>query len=290
MLFQDENANGTLEVGEALRVPDVEVSIAGRTGRSAPRTGVAELADVSAGTHAVNVRPETLPPFYRAGSPVTITVPMTNQAAPIAVPLILEAHPSLRRTQYVAFGDSVTRGENVPVGSSYPAKLQARLAAHFGFATVNNRGADATNSFEAVERLNNNVAANQPAYTLILYGTNDWNTDFCQGSLSCPTTENLRRVVRFVKGIGSLPFLATIPPVNPLLQPQQRNDWIDGINAQLKEMARQEGAFVVDLNEVFDRQPSLPALFDDHVHPNVAGYELIANAFFEAIAHGRSVP
>ena len=28
----------------------------------------------------------------------------------------------------------------------------------------------------------------------------------------------------------------------------------------------------------------------DHVHPNDAGYELIAQTFFEAIAHGRSTP
>ena len=290
VLFQDENANGALEAGEALRVPDVEVSIAGRTARSAPGSGVAELANVPAGTHTVTVRAETLPPFYLAGAPATVTVPVSPSSGPYPVPVVLGIARGLRPTQYVAFGDSVTRGENVPAGSSYPARLQARLAAHFGFATVNNRGADATNSFEAVERVQNNIGANQPAYTLILYGTNDWNTDFCQESLSCPTTENLRRVVRYVKSIGSLPFLATIPPVNPLLQPQQRNDWIDGINAQLKAMAAQEGAFVVDLNQAFESQPSLPALFDDHVHPNAAGYDLMARAFFEAIAHGRSVP
>ena len=55
-------------------------------------------------------------------------------------------------------------------------------------------------------------------------------------------------------------------------------------------MAAAEGAFVVDLNQAFKNQPSLPALFDDHVHPNAAGYEVIAQGFFEAIAHGRSVP
>jgi lysophospholipase L1-like esterase len=206
------------------------------------------------------------------------------------VPVTLGIARGLRPTMYVAFGDSLTRGENVPAGPSYPARLQSRLAAHFGFATVNNRGADATNSFEAVERVQNNIGANQPGYTLILYGTNDWNTDFCQESLTCPTAENLRRVVRYVRSIGSLPFLATLPPVNPLLQPHQRNEWIDGINAQLEAMARQEGAFVVDVNQAFKNQPDLAALFDDHVHPNAAGYEVIATAFFEAIAHGRSVP
>jgi lysophospholipase L1-like esterase len=289
VLFQDENGNGTLESGEALRVPDVEVQAAGRTARSAPGSGIAELS-VPPGTHAVTLRAETLPPFYAAGAPASVTAPMSPAAGPYPVPVTLQIARGLRPTMYVAFGDSVTRGENVPAGSSYPARLQSKLSAHFGFATVNNRGADATNSFEAVERVQNNIGANQPAYTLIMYGTNDWNTDFCQESLSCPTAENLRRVVRYVKGIGSLPFLATIPPVNPALQPHQRNEWIDGINAQLKAMAQQEGAFVVDLNQAFKSQPTLSALFADHVHPNAAGYDLIASTFFEAIAHGRSVP
>ena len=289
VLFQDENLNGRLDVGEALRVPDVEVSVAGRTARSAPGSGIAELS-VPEGTHTVTIRPETLPPFYTPGAPATVAAPMSASSGPYPVPVVLGINHSLRPTMYVAFGDSVTRGDNVPNGSSYPARLQSKLSPHFGAATVNNRGADATNSFEAVERIQNNIGANQPAYTLILYGVNDWNTDFCQESLSCPTTDNLRRVVRYVKSIGSLPFLATIPPVNPLLQPQQRNDWIDGINAQLKAMAQQEGAFVVDLNQAFKNQPSLPALFDDHVHPNAVGYEVMANAFFQAIAHGRAVP
>jgi lysophospholipase L1-like esterase len=34
----------------------------------------------------------------------------------------------------------------------------------------------------------------------------------------------------------------------------------------------------------------LPRLFSDHVHPNDAGYQLIAQTFFEAIAHGRATP
>jgi len=290
VLFQDENQNGALDSGEALRVPDVEVSVAGRTARSAPGSGLAELANVPAGSHTATLRADTLPPFYVAGAPATVTLPTSPTSGPFPVPVVLGIGRGLRPTMYVAFGDSITRGENVPAGSSYPARLQTRLNAHFGFAAVNNRGADATNSFEGVERVQNNIGANQPGYTLILYGSNDWNTDFCQERLTCPTAENLRRIVRYTKGIGSLPFVATLPPVNPLREPQERNDWIDGINTQIKAMAAQEGAFVVDLNQAFESQPSLPALFDDHIHPNAAGYDLMARAFFEAIAHGRSVP
>ena len=39
----------------------------------------------------------------------------------------------------------------------------------------------------------------------------------------------------------------------------------------------------MDLEAAFLRAPSLPALFADHVHPSDAGYEVMAQAFFEAI-------
>jgi hypothetical protein len=38
----------------------------------------------------------------------------------------------------------------------------------------------------------------------------------------------------------------------------------------------------------FMKQPDLSKLFSDHIHPNDAGYAIIADAFFEAIAHGHA--
>jgi lysophospholipase L1-like esterase len=285
IVFYDENANGIMEPGDHA-VPDVEVVIGGKTGRSLVGSGTAAVADVPAGSHPVTLR--ALPPFFTPGPLPTVGVPTDGQ--PIRIGLTLPIGHN-RPDVYVAFGDSITKGESVAPAQTYPARLQARLIAHFGDAFVNNRGGDGTNTFEAIERFRRNVPANEPAYTLIMYGTNDWHDPVCQlNTPQCHTVPNLRTIVRSVKAEGSLPFLATIIPTNPTLTPQSRNDWVDGINTQLKAMAAAEGAFLVDLNQAFKNQPSLPALFDDHVHPNAAGYEVIAQGFFEAIAHGRSVP
>jgi len=287
VVFYDENANGTMEPGDHA-VPDVDVVIAGRTGRSVTGSGAATVANVPAGSHQVTLRAESLPPFFRAGTLPAVQVPADGP--PVRIGLTLPIGNN-RPDVYVAFGDSITRGDGAEPSQSYPTRLQARLIAHFGDAFVNNRGGDGTNTFEALERFRRNVPANEPAYTLILYGTNDWHDPVCQENTpQCHTVPNLRTVVRLVKAEGSLPFLATIIPANPTLNPQGRNDWIDGINTQLKVMAPAEGAFLVDLNQAFKNQPNLAALFDDHVHPNAAGYEVIAQGFFEAIAHGRSVP
>jgi lysophospholipase L1-like esterase len=206
----------------------------------------------------------------------------------VLVPIVLPIGRSNHPNQYNAFGDSITRGDGSSDGRGYPARLEPKLVAQFGAASVRNRGAEATNSYEAIERVERNLA--NDAYVLILYGTNDWHIPSCQDSPPCDTVENLRVVVRRVKGAGSLPFLATLTPANPAINPG-RNQWIAAINTGIKAMAREEGAFLVDLNLAFQNQGGdLSRFFVDDVHLNDAGYEVVANGFFEAIAHGRAAP
>jgi lysophospholipase L1-like esterase len=56
------------------------------------------------------------------------------------------------------------------------------------------------------------------------------------------------------------------------------------MNELIKTMARQEGAALADSYGAFTKAGNLPSLFADHVHPSDAGYQLIAGAFFLAIA------
>jgi lysophospholipase L1-like esterase len=286
VVFYDENADGQVQPGEPIRIPDVEVSVGGRSARTEKATGRAVVTGVPAGQHAVSVRAETLPPFYAVGAPATAVSPQ-DPATPAMVPLVLPIGRN-RPNVYMAFGDSITRQDGVSLSDLYPQQLQSLLAAHFAGAEVVNRGNDGTNTFEAVDRIGRGLDAIQPAYTLVLYGTNDWHDPVCQDTPPCHTVEHLRRVVDEVKASGSLPFVATLPPVNPELNPAGRNDWIRAVNDAIRTMAREQGAFLVDMHAAFMRQPALPPLFADHVHPSEAGRRLVAETFFEAIAHGRS--
>jgi acyl-CoA thioesterase I len=188
---------------------------------------------------------------------------------------------------YMAFGDSITRGDGSSTGG-YPPRLQARLSAYFGGAAVVAKGADATNSAEGVERIRRQVIGQRPAYTLIMYGTNDWNAPQCQDNPSCETVGNLRTIVQTVKAFRSLPVIATIAPTDPTQNPPGRNQWVADVNNLLRPMAASEGAVVADVFQAFMKQPDLSKLFSDHIHPNDAGYAVISDAFFEAIAHGRA--
>lgn len=289
VVFYDENGSGTLESGEAARVPDVEVSLGGRTGRSAVGTGRAVIEGVPAGTFTPIVSTATLPPFYAAGRVTSVQVPVS---ADVAVPLVLPIG-SNRPNTYLAFGDSITEGNNYPGDPSYRAPLAEKLRQHFGRAQVIGDGLGSTRSDQGALRIDPPLFAHRPAYTLILYGTNDWNRSECkrpdQLATSCFTIPSLRDIVLSARGSSSLPVLATIPPANEgfdVRAPPQRNVWVEAVNMQIRDLARQEGALLVDLERAFRAAGNSSRLFVDHVHPSAEGEEIIATTFFQAIAHG----
>ena len=288
LIFYDENDNEMLDELEFARVPDVEVAIGGRSGRSAVGSGRVEITGVPTGSQSLAVRLDTLPPFYRTRGPIAVEVPQT-EGAEVHVPLTLDIGDN-RPKVYMAFGDSLTSGDGASPGADYPSVLQARLVSHFGSAIVSNRGSGGNGSFDAVERARRNLRSVAPAYTLVLYGTNDWNDPACKADPPCYTIENLRTVLEDIREFRSLPFIATLPPVNPERNDASRNEWIETMNDSIRALAAEQGAFLVDLYPRFMQAADLPSLYADHIHFNDEGYELLADAFFEAIAHGRSVP
>src|SRR5262245_16232470 len=253
IVFYDENGNGQLDPAEQGRVPDVEVSIAGRTARAEKLTGRVTIRGVPTGSYPISVMPASLPPYYTPGLARTMSVPQDAALPPPALGARLDIggnNPNV----YMAFGDSITRGEGDSAGVGYPGRLEAKLRAHFGDGSVVNRGADGTNSGEAAERILRNLRGSSPAVTLVMYGTNDWNEVPCQDAPPCDVVKNLRKVVDEVKASRSLPFLATIPPVNPVLAGASRNDWVSATNDSIKQLGREEGVFVVDIFDAFRRQ------------------------------------
>ena len=139
-------------------------------------------------------------------------------------------------------------------------------------------GRQGDTSAETAEVTTKTLGWYNPAYTLILLGTNDWHDQSCQGRLptSCYTLDSLREIVRDVKAWDSLPVLGTIPPVNPARTPATRNTWYDDMNVGIKSLgAAGAGAGGGPERRDEGRAGNLAALFADDVHPNDAGYQLI---------------
>ncbi len=281
-VFYDENGNGVLDASEVVRLPGATVTISGRTGR-AEAAGIFTVSGVPAGTQSAQAEPGSLPPYYVPGEAVPVNVPPTT-GSEVAVPVVLDIG-SNRANRYLAFGDSITKGVGGG-GSDYPGFLAADLRAYWGEATVVNAGDPGTKSYQGEGRLTRELGRRRPAFTLILYGTNDWNDGPCRNDFACETVSALRSMILQARDAGSNPILGTIPPANPAFLDRgatERNIWVTRMNELLRAMAREEGVVIAEVHGDLVDQPSLRNLFADHVHPNDAGYQIIARSWWIAM-------
>lgn len=282
VVFYDEDADGQADADEVVRLPGCEVVIGDATARTA--AGGRAVVQAPQGAQTVSLRSESVPAYYQPPSPVAVSVPTSTEVMmPMQLPL-----GNVRPNVYMAFGDSITVGEGSSDGTGYRDRLDQRLIAHLGTSEVANAGRAGTQTDEGADRVGRNLGIFRPAFTLVMYGTNDWNTPQCQAGPPCDTINEMRAIIDQVQDFGSLPVLSTIIPVNPVLQPAERNDWVRAQNENLRQLARTQGVPVADPARLFFAESNLPALFADGIHPNDAGYELITRAFFEAITGPRS--
>jgi lysophospholipase L1-like esterase len=285
-VFYDQNGNGQLDANEAVRIPGVEVVIGGGTGKSAAGTGMAVVSGVVEGSQTVALRTDTIPTYFQPENPVSVQVPATGE---VRVPLTLPIGRN-NANVYLGYGDSITYGDGSSDKQGYVLKLQNLLGPYFGRADVRSWGRPGTFSSTGDDAMHTTLGWFDPAYVLIHYGTNDWNDQHCQHSAAsaCFTIDALRDMIAEAKDSDTLPVLATLIPTNPNLTPAGRNKWTDDTNAMIKTLAQQEQVLLCDMNAEFKSQPNLASLYFDDVHPNDAGYQVMAQGWFKAITRQRA--
>lgn len=287
LVFYDENGDGLQQATELAVVPGAEVLIAGRAARAEPGTGRVVVNNVPGGTFGASLVAETMPPYYVPGAQVEVVVPLPEgEVVRLGARLPIGTN---RVGTYMAFGDSITVGEGSSDERGYRPLLEQKLQEHFRQGRVFDQGIGGTRSKEGAARIGLALRRHDPAYTLILYGTNDWNAAECRNVADppCFTVDSLRSIVRSVKSAQSLPILGTVIPVNTgydARAPESRNVWVADVNQRLKAMASEEGAVVADLESaMLTAVPDFHVLFYDHVHPNDQGYAIMADEWFRAI-------
>lgn len=184
--------------------------------------------------------------------------------------------------KYRAFGDSITLGlirvdGEISILPGYPVALAGLLSGLLGrTVTVENRGFGGELTSEGVGRLNGLMATAPTAYTFLLEGSND-----VANLIDAATTAaNLVRMVDTVKGAGSLPIISTVLPRTDGNFKGGLNPRIDALNAALLESLGARRAVRVDQHAVFFKQASL---YSDQLHPNEAGYDVMAEVWFRGI-------
>ncbi len=285
-VFYDQNRNGQLDANEFGRVPGVDVVIGTGTGKSAAGSGQAVVTGIQEGATTAAVRTDSVPAYYQPAAPAPVQVPGSSEVRiPLSLP-IGDNHSAL----YLGYGDSITYGDGSSDRQGYALRLQNLLGPHFGRAEVRTWGRPGTVSVEGARKTRETLGWYDPAYVLILYGTNDWHDQACQSRppASCYTISALRDIIADVKDWDSLPILATIPPVNPAKAPASRNAWYDEMNVAIKALAQAQQVPLADMNADFKASGNLAGLFADEVHPNDAGYQILAQGWFKAITRGRA--
>lgn len=199
---------------------------------------------------------------------------------------VAAAASQVERGRVVFFGDSIT--------ALWPDVMPAFFARH-GYV---GRGRVGQTTAQMLERFDRDVIEAKPSVVVILAGTND-----IAGSNppydDAPIRANLRAMTERAQTHGIRVVLASLLPVRDYpwrhgLDPAPR---VVALNAWIKEYAARVGAVYLDyFSAMADAENGLRAdLGRDSVHPNLAGYQVMAplaqRAIETALArHGPVLP
>jgi len=195
--------------------------------------------------------------------------------------------PSLERSSFVAFGDSITYGSmNGPYqGVGYPPRLHELLGDLYSDPVVINRGIPGENTWEAVSRIGPVLFRDLALYLLLMEGTND--VSWLDYSLST-TAFNLRHILVTALDMGVFPLISTIPP-------RAGNRWkeiiiqrTEDLNSKIFALAEDLHIMLVDNSSAFLDFPAASGghealISDDNLHPNDLGYQVMAETWFQQI-------
>ena len=215
-----------------------------------------------------------------------------QQTASCTFTVTVQVVPLLEKTRFLAFGDSITEGilpsgELTPV--PYPAGVKNRLTARYTMQefVVTNAGRGGEQTVDGVTRLPGVLSANNPEVVLLFEGVNDLAGG--ESSKISVVVNNLRTMIQTARGRGAQVFLATLLPE---LSGGRRAGAIALIvpaNDQIRALAASQGVPLVDLYQAFNGMER-DLIGDDGLHPNPAGYEKIADTFFDAVRGRLELP
>jgi lysophospholipase L1-like esterase len=182
-------------------------------------------------------------------------------------------HPGERRV--VFYGNSITEGWAPYFGAMFPGKPYV------------GRGISGQTTPQLLVRFRQDVIALEPAVVVILAGTND-----IAGNTG-PTTlemiaDNLMSMVELAKAHGIRVVLSSVLPAydfpwRPGREPAPK---IVALNTWMKDYASSHDVVYLDYHTAMadDHQGLGPKYSEDGVHPNEAGYRVMAQLVERAIA------
>jgi lysophospholipase L1-like esterase len=235
-----------------------------------------------------------------------------QQTASCTFPVVVTKVPRLAATKFVAFGDSITEGVSAlcsgslalnradflrqlqgfrpPLDSviSYPTKLRSLLSARYTAQTftVINEGNSGEFIAAGAADLPRVLTQDAPEVLLLQEGTNDMDGIFFGDNPETQMTTvvtNLRNMIRNARSRGVMVFVGTLTPQRVGACRGYAPAYIGTVNDRIRVMVAGEDAQLADIYAAFAGVASVELIGADGLHPTEAGYQKIADTFFDVI-------
>jgi len=169
---------------------------------------------------------------------------------------------TLRGDNIICFGDSLTFGTGAPRDKSYPAQLAEMIG-----QPVINSGIPGDTTDRALRRLERDVLSKSPRIVLITLGGNDLKN----GVNKKTAFKNLKDIVDTIQASGALVVFGGIRLLF----------WDRGYEEEYEKLAAETGALLVP--DILGGLMRHEELMHDTIHPNGAGYKIMAQKFYTRI-------
>ena len=167
-----------------------------------------------------------------------------------------------RGENIICFGDSLTEGVGAGNGEDYPSLLARQMP-----YPVINAGRRGDTSADGLSRLERDVLGRNPRLVIVLFGGND----FLRQIPLSESRKNLEEIVRRIQQHGAMVLLVGM----------RLGLFTDEYSPVFEEIARKHEALYIP--QVLKGILSDPKLKSDSIHPNGAGYQLMAERVLEQV-------
>ncbi|MBU4480609.1 arylesterase [Patescibacteria group bacterium] len=162
----------------------------------------------------------------------------------------------------ICFGDSLTAGQGAKPGEDYPAVLAKLLG-----QPVINAGISGNTTRQALERLETDILNKDPQLVIVQFGANDFFRKIPRNE----TRDNLDQIVLKIQEKGAMVAIAGV----------RIGLLVDEYDEVFKQVAKNRKCIYIPniMKDIFTD----PQKKSDELHPNAAGYNIIAQRLYERI-------
>jgi lysophospholipase L1-like esterase len=216
-----------------------------------------------------------------------------NRTGTCSFSVTVAGPPRLRRTRVLAFGDSVTQGQTIlsndpydlsaPPATAYPTVLGQLLSARYTDQTIAvfNRGQPSEQASRALSRFITTFVADAPDVVVLMEGYNDIRHAENEANGIAAAIAGISELAGEARRRGARVFICTLAPGRPG-RIQIQNSALEFVNDRLRQVARGEGAVLVDIYAALAPDVNGNVSIDG-LHLSPLGYRRVAETVFAAI-------